>query len=312
MEWRDDLSAIEWDRLLAEIGGHPLQSALWGEAKKSIYGISDQRLSIYIKNNLVALIRVEKRGLKLFSKIAWIPQGPTLTSDIQWRDIETMIQDRFKKLSYALCVTSPWKSIFNTEKKGGRQTIWIDLNSEKQKIWSALGYGVRKAAQINAKITTLCSNSEVTDFYHLCLLIGTKKEFNFQYTNAFLQYLLDHGDENGVEAKLFLVKIENKIAAGAFVFRVGKNVHYMWGAVDRTYSKYRLGEFVQWSVIEWACEKNCALYDLEGIDEINNPGVAAFKKKMGGRVVNLQDRQINYFNFKGRILSKLIEKKYVP
>ena len=38
MRCKDDHSPKEWDVLLAEMGGHPLQSALWGEAKKTVYG----------------------------------------------------------------------------------------------------------------------------------------------------------------------------------------------------------------------------------------------------------------------------------
>lgn len=60
MQWNDDLTSLEWDALLCELGGHPLQSALWGQAKQTIYGISDRRLAFYADDKLMALIRIEK------------------------------------------------------------------------------------------------------------------------------------------------------------------------------------------------------------------------------------------------------------
>ncbi|EKD69890.1 MAG: FemA-related protein [uncultured bacterium] len=313
MRCKDDHSPKEWDVLLAEMGGHPLQSALWGEAKKTVYGKSQRFLAFYNENKIAALARAEQRGAKPFTKITWIPQGPTLASGIGWEDIQDDFLSYSKKTGDSLCIFSPWKPLPNSEKKQSRQTSWIDLSLGKEKLWSALDkqwrYGVRSALRLGAQNYFAISPQEVAEFYQLCITVSQKKTFRFQYNQAFMQYLLDHGDENSVEAKLFLVKCENKIAAGAFILRSGKNCHYMWGAVDRKYGKLRVGELVQWSVIEWACEKNCTLYDLEGIDEIKNPGVAAFKKKMGGQIIQLFGEQFHSFNWRGKILSSLVRKK---
>lgn len=313
MHWESNHTPNEWDFLLAKIGGHPLQSALWGEAKKSIYGVSDQRLALYDKEELAALIRIEDRGLKKFLQLAWIPQGPTLAAGIEWKNIQDDFLKQLRKIGNSLCIFSPWKLAPDIAEKNMRKTVWIDLQLGKEKLWSALDkqwrYGVRSAERACVKICFATTKKDVVDFYLLCVSVSQKKAFHFQYSQLFLQYLLDHSNESGVEAKLFLVKLNNEIAAGAFILRVGKSCHYMWGAVDKKYSKFRVGEFIQWSVIEWACEKNCALYDLEGINEIQNPGVAAFKKKMGGEVVQLSNIKIAHFNLKGKILSRLIKRK---
>src|SRR3990167_9820521 len=131
MQWRDDLSSKEWNVLLSELGGHPLQSALWGDAKKVVYGISDQRLALYFQNKLAALIRVENRGLKAFLKLAWIPQGPTQAADIKFKRIENTILSRLKQSGYMLCVSSPWQAASALEKQGFRKTVWIDLSLGK-------------------------------------------------------------------------------------------------------------------------------------------------------------------------------------
>ena len=121
-------------------------------------------------------------------------------------------------------------------------------------------------------------------------------------------YLLKHGNKGPVEAKLFVSKYQGKICSGAFILRSDQHLHYLWGAMDREFAKERVGESVQWAVIEWACEQACSLYDLEGIHE-NNPGVSAFKKKMGGQIINMPRSTIHHVNWQGRIISQLLKKK---
>lgn len=313
MCFRSDLSAKEWDTLLASMGGHPLQSALWGDAKKAIYGISDQRLAVYHENKLISLIRVEKKGLKSLLSLGWVPQGPTLAPDIQWENIQNDFLNQMKNAGHSLCVSVPWQVASDYPVKATRQTIWIDLRVGTEQLWSALDkqwrYGVRSAQRFNVQTCFATTPKELADFYRLCMDVSHEKQFNFQHSQLFLQNILDNSDESAVEAKLFLAKFDNEIAAGAFILRSGKYCHYMWGAVNRKYNKVRAGEFVQWSVIEWACKQNCVLYDLGGIDEIKNPGVASFKKKMGGAIINLKREKFHPFNFKGNLLSYFVKKK---
>lgn len=313
MRCRSDLDAKEWDYLLAEMGGHPLQSALWGEAKKAVYGISDKRLAFYDEDQLAALIRVENKGLKYFFKVAWIPQGPALNAGARWSEVEVALYNELKKNRNLLCVTSPWKALFDQQKVGVRNTVWIDLSVGKEKLWTALHkqwrYGVRCAQRAGITISDSSSTEDMTNFYRLCIQMSKKKDFDFQYTLQFLKKLYESQDKISTEVKLFLIKCENKIAAGAFIIRLGRHIHYMSGMVDRAYSEYRVGEFIQWFVIEWGCEQNCTLYDLEGIDEIKNPSVAAFKKKMGGKIVNLQNTQIKNLNFFGKVLSEVFRRR---
>lgn len=315
VQWKDDLTPAAWDTLLCKLGGHPLQSALWGQAKQTIYGIADRRLALYFHDELAALIRIENRGIPLLSQIAWVPQGPTIATQFSWQDIERPVHDCTKKRGYVLSAMTPWISIneSNLSQKTTRKTIWIDLQRGKEALWNSLDkqwrYGVRTGQRANVETVIASTEKEVADFYQLCIALSNKKAFEFSMSQSFLQYLLDHGNESSVDAKLFLAKYDGKIAAGAFILRAGENIHYLCGAVDRQYAKQRAGEFVQWSVIEWACDHGYARYDLEGIDVNENPSVAAFKRKMGGEVITLPTMQISHLNLRGKILSTVIRKK---
>ena len=73
------------------------------------------------------------------------------------------------------------------------------------------------------------------------------------------------------------------------------------GASDRKFSKQRVGEAVQWAVMEWAAANGCTRYDLEGIDPVNNPGVYVFKKKMGGEIIDLVGQEYVPLNARGKL-----------
>ncbi|MDP1574194.1 MAG: GNAT family N-acetyltransferase [Coxiellaceae bacterium] len=312
MAWRDNLSSSEWDTQLAKMGGHPLQSALWGDARIKFEGIIDQRLALYDKENIVALVRAEMRGLKLLFTLIWIPQGPALSPDVDCHLIYKKISDKLKKNANVVCATYPW-AVKNTEGMGSRKTIWIDLKKGKEKLWADLDsqwrYGVRRAEREGAIAYIAQDEQELEVFYHLCQQVSQNKKFQFNVSIDFMRFLLKNGNDSGVSAKLFVTKYQNDIAAGALILKVGKHIHYMWGAVDRRYSKVRVGEFIQWAVINWACDQGCERYDLEGIDENANPGTAAFKKKMGGEEIVFPSADVVNIGFRGKIIASFIKKK---
>ena len=310
MTWKINSDEKEWDTGLANLGGHPLQSTLWGNAKRIVCGVTDERLALYQQNKLIGMARIEIKGLKPWLKCAWIPQGPVVSACIDQEAVKTSLLAYLKKTGYLLCVSAPWQSAIMTSAE--RKTIWLDLTIGKENLWENLDkqwrYGVRSAIRFGVVTNIANTQQELSDFYQLCTSISREKKFHFQYSEKFFRHLFhqNHGD---VETKLFLAKYENRVVAGAFIFRVGKTIHYMFGAVNRNYAKQRAGELIQWAVIEWAILQNYMLYDLGGINQLENPGVAAFKKKMGGEVVALQDMQLCVLNRRGALISGLVKSK---
>ena len=73
IEWRKDPDPADWDSALARLGGHPLQSALWGTARKAIDGFQESRWMALKGGAPVYLIRYEERPVPALGKIAWVP-----------------------------------------------------------------------------------------------------------------------------------------------------------------------------------------------------------------------------------------------
>lgn len=310
--YRDNLNTLEWDAYLAKLGGHPLQSALWGNAKRDIYGLCDERLAFYVDHQLIALARIERRGIRPWLTCGWIPQGPVINTESDYQIVRKHLFAILKKNHYAAYAATPWQPAHPVGANKNRKTIWIDLQCGRESLWRNLDkqwrYGVGRARREGVSVHVASTENELSAFYHLCMKISQEKKFRFQHSEKFLRYLLTQGNDS-VSGKLFLAKHDQIIVAGTFILQAGKNRHYMFGAVDRQHAAARAGELVQWSVIESGCEQGCIRYDLEGIDPDESSSVAAFKKKMGGDVVTLSPGEYAVIKRCGKLLLPVMQKK---
>jgi len=290
-----------WDGMLATLCGHPLQSAAWGEARQHVDGLE----SIYLlseKNGTPrGMARVETRKLPLLGKVAWIPRGPVLAGE-NGDALQQSLCRELKQCGFALAIFDHYRP---AEFESSVHTIWIDLtlgaDGLKKRIDKQWMYGVRRAGREGVEVVRASTSDEVTEFFRMCAQISQDKGFELPGSEALMQQLLFLPQRDGEEMQLFLAMYEGRIGAGAFVARSGEHLHYFWGASDRELSRQRAGEAVQWAVIEWGIELGCSRYDLEGIDPVNNPGVYAFKRKMGGEEVQLVGKQAVPLSLLGRL-----------
>lgn len=294
LEWQGDVDSVAWDRALAALGGHPLQSALWGDARRRIDGIRDHRWMALRAGDPIAMFRIEERKVPLVGIIGWSPRGPTSGAPLGLETLPDELRARLGGLGVKLLVTNPWKKMTGVPNTIARhnafRSIWIDLGAGQDAVWARLDkgwrYGVRHAGRLGVEVLGTQASGDVEKFFALCMNLSQVKGFDLPGSLPLLLDLL-RSEGGNVEAKLFVARCDGELAAGAVVFRCGASLHYFWGATDRRFRKECPGEAVQWGAIEWAIAKGCKLYDLEGIDPKANPGTFAFKKKMGGAEVDL-------------------------
>lgn len=300
----DDTS--QWDAWLARLGGHPLQSRLWGDARQAAEGIKYHCLAVYDADGVVqALARVEARRVPLLGSFAWIPKGPVCSKGFDpWPGLEAAC----RKLGYAGWAASPWEAeAADAAPAQGPRTIWLDLtrgwDALLQDMDSQFRYGARRALRDGLLVTSTTDDVQVRAFHELCLAISARKGFDLPASEALMQQLLLRSQAGGpVEARLFVATTQDSLAGGAFILRAGSHIHYLWGAVDRAHARARAGEALQCAVIEWALAQQCTLYDLEGIDPVNNPGTYQFKKKVGGSEIQLCPQREHALDWRGTVL----------
>lgn len=317
LEWEKDPPATDWDRVLAELGGHPLQSCRWGDARHAVDGIVQHRWLARRAGQPVWMIRVEER--KTFgAKIAWAPRGPAGRTAAMSLSVPPGFDARLRAEGFSLLVSDPWIEIGggnSADGKGGAsgrpRTIWLDLSLGKDGIFKRMHEhvrnGIRRAAKAGVQVETTQDRERIDEFAALCASISKRKGFELRLTAALIDRLLcDSRSRNDVDAVLFLALQRGRLGAGLFILRVGRSAHLIGAATDRALRRDRVGEACQWGVIEWAIARGCTRYDLEGIDPVNNPSVYEFKKRLGGEEVILCGHEHRPLNLLGRAMSGFI------
>jgi len=308
-EWRAEHDTLAWDTELAQLGGHPLQSALWGNAREKIDHIPQFFLSCRQGCGKVsALARIEGRTLPLVGKVAWMPKGPALHEN-DMGDAISSLRAALTRHNFIACITDRYVQSIVGESWQPR-TIWIDLalglDALSKKLDSQWRYGTRHALREGVIIRTTTAANDVSAFFNLCNSLSASKGFSLPGSEALMLELIHSALPNGaVSMKLYVGEVNGVIAGGALIARSGTHLHYLWGASDRRFSKYRVSEAVQWQVIEDGVTAGMTRYDLEGIDPIGNPGVYEFKRKMGGHEVTLQGMETMPLSWVGSVAVSL-------
>jgi len=303
-KWTNNFDPNKWDYYIANFNGHPLQSALWGEARKAVDGIKSQYFSHFLDDDTPDFMaRVETRSIRGIGDIAWIPKGPIQHAANP--SVFNEFKEILKKNKYKLLITDEYSLSAETS-ANTIETIFIDLSQNTDTLFSNLDkqwrYGVRRAKKEGVEISKTQSDIKVAEFFKLCQKISESKSFELPGSLELINYLLSHTFNENVQFELVSAEFEKQLISGAVIAKSGEHLHYFWGASDRNFPKLRGGEAVQWEIIESGAKENFQRYDLEGIDRINNPGVFAFKKKMGGDIVNLTGKHYIPLNTIGTIL----------
>jgi lipid II:glycine glycyltransferase (peptidoglycan interpeptide bridge formation enzyme) len=83
--------------------------------------------------------------------------------------------------------------------------------------------------------------------------------------------------------RIFLARSGSEVCAGAIVSHLGERGIYHLGATGTNGLRTRASYVLQWRIIEWLKGRNCAIYDLHGVNRAVNPGVYEFKAGLCGK-----------------------------
>ena len=303
--WTECCNPENFDTTLASFSGHPLQSVLWGNARQKIDGIGQVLIEYRAKNEeILGLARIEKRVIPFIGQIAWVPKGPVLLNQ-QDQIAKDSLYLELKKRGFIACITDLY-SVIAKPKLQSPKTIWIDLKQGLDTLYKRLDsrvrYSTRLAQREGVVIRKTDNPTEVSKFFHLCNLLSKQKGFSLPGSEPLFLELIKTSSlqNNKVSMSLFIAEIHKVIIGGAIIARSGRNMHYLWGASDRHYSRYRVSEAIQWEIIQDGVLLGIERYDLEGIDPIKNPSVYQFKQKLGGTEVSLQGMEVTSFSWIGK------------
>ena len=126
------------------------------------------------------------------------------------------------------------------------------------------------------------------DFYRLMEETGKRDHFLIRPKAYFASML----DSLGKHCRLYLCTHDGVALSGAVATQYAGKTCYVYGASSNEHRNLMPNYLMQWTMIQWAIESGCFLYDFQGIphydDETHpNYGVYRFKQGFNGEVVEL-------------------------
>lgn len=323
--------------------GHFAQSVLWAKQKPmwKWEAIVSRDQNGKIKGSLAVLIRKTVPGLPF--TMMYGCRGPVTDLD----DRETMkdLIDGAKKLakqyhSYVIKIDPDVPSTETAYTKmleelgfrltGGGATFdaiqpqyVFRLNTEgktSEELLMSLPQSTRRKVRAGAKkgVTVEIRGKEaVPDFARLMLETGVRDGFVTREASYFENML----DNLGEHARLYMAYYEGQAIAGTLAIWYGDKVWYLYGASSNEHRNLMPNYMLQWSMIEWAVEKGCRIYDFRGVpgrvgEDHPLYGLYKFKLGFGGDYVEFVGEMdmvlnppVNWMITKGKPIFMDVRKK---
>lgn len=130
-------------------------------------------------------------------------------------------------------------------------------------------YNIRLAQRKGVRVE-ICGKEMVPEFGRLMLTTGLRDGFVTREPKYFADVL----DNLGEHARLYMAFIDEpqadgstrpKAIAGTLAIWYGDKVWYLYGASSNEDRNYMPNYLLQWSMIRWAVEKGCRVYDFRGV-----------------------------------------------
>ncbi|NLU49054.1 MAG: peptidoglycan bridge formation glycyltransferase FemA/FemB family protein [Syntrophomonadaceae bacterium] len=149
-------------------------------------------------------------------------------------------------------------------------------------------YNIRLAARKGVKIYQVEDKQELKTFYELLKETAQRDKFlirGYEYFSTIWEELVTRD-----LARFFLAEYQGKAVAGTLALKLGDKAWYSYGASSNEHRNVMPNYLIQWTMIRWARENGCTLYDFRGVSgdlSEDNPlyGLYRFKKGFNGDFV---------------------------
>ena len=143
-------------------------------------------------------------------------------------------------------------------------------------------YNIRLAERKGVEVR-ICGQEAVPDFARLMLTTGVRDGFVTRQESYFADMLTNLGEH----CRLYMAYAGGEAIAGTLAIHYGDKVWYLYGASSNEHRNLMPNYLLQWSMIQWAVETGCSVYDFRGVSgdiSEDNPlyGLYKFKKGFGG------------------------------
>ncbi|MGD0152792.1 MAG: peptidoglycan bridge formation glycyltransferase FemA/FemB family protein [Thermacetogeniaceae bacterium] len=276
---------------------HFLQSYEWGELKSST-GWEPLRLLVWRDDRPVAAISLLKRPLPLYRhlrrSIIYAPRGPIISENCDqpgeaffWDAVKSLARRQgaiFIKIdpdiptdpvAAAECyrqrlADTGFRPSGSQSGFGGVQPRYVfrlNITPTEQELLAAMEsktrYNIHLAERKGVSVRLAQNTTDLKTFYDILTETATRDQFlvrSFSYFERMWDLFVTRG-----AARIFLADHQGQAIAGTLAFHCGDRVWYLYGASSNRLRNVMPNHLLQWTMIRWAKELGCRLYDFRGV-----------------------------------------------
>jgi lipid II:glycine glycyltransferase (peptidoglycan interpeptide bridge formation enzyme) len=311
MKLKEIKNREDWDRLVIDSGGHPLQLWGWGEVKRSGENWRAYRLWADGYGGAQVLIR---RLPKPFNKLAYIPRGPVviqkkltqkfLNELAKWTKQQGCLELKIEPagiLSNKIDKVKPTQKFLNKlalskkidskifDKNGGwrlsrnrillSHTVILDLGQSEDELLAKMTKKTRqyihKSSRENIKIRRVTSENDIKK----CLAVykSTAKRADFALHPD--KYYMDIAQNLGDSSQIYVAEGGGEVLSFLWNIVTPEVSFELYGGVTDEGQRLRANYTLKWRVIQQCQKFHVKYYDMNGLI---NDGVSNFKLGFSG------------------------------
>lgn len=151
-------------------------------------------------------------------------------------------------------------------------------------------YNIRLATKKGVEVSGETTRQDLKIFHDIYRVTSTRNEFTGRPLSYF-EKMWDSLEPAGL-MKLFIARHEGKPLSAAICFLLPPQCWYVYGASSNESRNLMPNHLMQWTMMQWAKENGCNLYDFRGVPDpehgdipAHEEGLVKFKSGFGAQMI---------------------------
>ena len=281
IETRQVKNEQQWNKIVDQLNGHPLQLWGWGTVKEK-HGWSVDRAAVYANDKPVCAAQILIKNLpKPFKNYAYIPRGPVGSHKLEYlNELTDWVTERHKIMTISAepdtvneKLWPGWRSSANRILLA--RTAALELTKHEDELLSAMSKKTRQYIRKSSKEGITVRQAENRGDVENCLKIykDTAKRANFALHSD--SYYYDIKDALGEDSPIYMAEYQGKVVAFLWPIVTKEVAFELYGGMNELGQNLRANYHLKWTVIQTLKSQGIQRYDVNGL---LNDGVTAFKQ----------------------------------
>ena len=142
----------------------------------------------------------------------------------------------------------------------------LDITPDEERLLEQMAsktrYNIRLAGRKGVVVRQAAEKRDLEEFYRILKETAERDRFlvrDYSYFEVIWEHLVEQG-----KARLFMAEYQDRYIAGTLAFILGDKAWYIYGASSNEHRNVMPNYLLQWTMIKWARENGCTLYDFRG------------------------------------------------